>query len=106
MAAVPDQPRRRPLWRVVAGVVLYSLFAPPALLALPLAGLVLASRPRSRGDAVLAFAALAFGVVWLWQPGDLADQVVRAAAVIGTTAFVLTAVTTSWSVAHRAIVSI
>ena len=106
MTAVPSQPRPRPTWRVVAGVVLFCLFAPATLFALPLAGLVFAGRPRTRADAIIAMAAAGFSLWWLWQPGDLADQVLRAAAVMGTAAFVLTAVLTSWSVTHRALVSI
>ncbi|HEY2825740.1 MAG TPA: DUF2232 domain-containing protein [Gemmatimonadales bacterium] len=106
MTAAPGQPPRVSLRRAVVGVVLYCFFAPAALLALPLAALLLASRPRTRGDAFLAIVAGGFSLWWLWQPGDLADQVLRAAAVMGTAAFVLTALATQWSVTHRAVVAI
>lgn len=106
MTAASGQPPRGSLRRVVVGAVLYSLFAPAALLALPLAGLLLAARPRSRGDALLAALAGGFGVWWLLQPGDLADQVMRAAAIIGTVVFAGVAIHTTISVTHRALAAV
>ncbi len=90
-------------WRILAAVLVFSFFAPVALFLLPLAALLLASPPhpaRVKGFAV--FAAL-FGVFWLTQPGELPDQMVRAATAIVVCVFVPVTFFTRAEVTHRVI---
>ncbi len=87
-----------------AGIA-FVILAPIGLLTLPLAGMVLATRARSRHGIA---AALLGGVSlwWLAQVGNPPDQVVRAAAVVGSTVFVATLVSMTWSHTHRSLVAI
>lgn len=86
-------------------MIAFTLFA-PALLALPLAGLLLASRPRSAREVGLATFSATIAGWWMVQGGDIADQVLRAAALMATSLFVVASTTTRASVVHRALGSL
>jgi hypothetical protein len=60
------------------------LFAPPVLVFGPLAGLLLLARPRTLREWLWFLATAAWSALWLHQPGDLAGQFARAAAVLLT----------------------
>ena len=87
-----------------AGIA-FALFAPIGLLTLPLAGMVLATRARSRHGVAAALLA-GVSLWWLAQVGNPPDQVVRSAAVIGSAVFVATLVSMTWSHTHRSLVAI
>ena len=70
-----------------AGIV-FAIAAPIGLLIVPLAGLVLVTRFRRPGAVVTASLFTGISLWWLAQIGDPTDQVIRAAAVMGSAAFV------------------
>jgi hypothetical protein len=65
----------------------YLLLAPPVLLFGPLAGLLLLSRPASFREWLWLLGAATLSAIWLNQPGGLAGQFARAAAVLLTGTF-------------------
>jgi hypothetical protein len=65
----------------------YLLLAPPVLLFGPLAGLLLLSRPSTTREWVWLLVAGTWSALWLNQPGGLAAQFARAAAVLLTGTF-------------------
>lgn len=89
--------------RLVLAAVGFGIVAPPALFALPLAALLMASRPRTTPEYVAVATAGAFALWWLLTPGDLPDQLVRAAALFVTLTFTLTTLRTRASVTHRSL---
>ena len=84
----------------------FTILAPTGALTLPLAALVLLSRPGRRGYVATASVAAGISLWWLAQIGDPPDQVVRAAVVIGTATFILTLAYTSLTLTHRSLVSV
>jgi hypothetical protein len=66
----------------------FLLVAPPVFLLGPLGGLLLVSRPSTGREWVWLLGLLAWSAVWLQQTGSLGGQLVRAAAVLVTGAFV------------------
>ncbi len=94
------------LGRLVAGAIAFAVVAPLALAALPLAVLLLASSPRTRGETVTAGIAAGFSAWWLLQPGDPPDQMVRAAAVFATAIFAVATFRTRLSVIHRGMAAV
>lgn len=60
----------------------------PVLVLGPLAGLLLMSRPRTTREWIWIVVAVSSSLVWLAQQGNLAGQVLRAAAVLLTGAYV------------------
>ncbi len=94
------------LGRLVAAVAAFALVAPPALLALPLAALLAAARPRAKVEFVTLGVAAGIGGWWLFARGALPDQTLRAAAVFATVLFVTASLRTRLSVTHRALVAI
>ena len=68
--------------------LLYLLGAPPVFLLGPLAGLTLLSRPSTLRESLWLGASTAWIAIWLWQPGGVALQALRAAGVLATGAFV------------------
>jgi hypothetical protein len=84
----------------------YGLAAPLAVIALPLAALLLPAAPPSRRGRVAAGLAGGFALWWLLGAGDLPDQALRAAALMSTVAFVLLSRRTLWSFTHRALASL
>jgi hypothetical protein len=102
---VPSEAPRGGLGRLIAAGVLFGLAAPIALAALPLAALLLVSRPRSAGELLVAGVAGGFALWWLLVPGALPEQMLRAAAVVGTAAFVGATLWTKWAFTHRALLA-
>jgi hypothetical protein len=76
------------------------------MVVVPLAALLLLSRPASRGELVAALVATGFGLWWLAGRGTLADQVVRGATLIAGVAFALATRYTRGTVTHRVILSV
>ncbi len=93
----------RGLGRLVVAAIAFGILAPPALFALPLAALLLASRPRTAPEFIAL--ALAGGVAlwWLMAAGDLPDQLLRAAALFAAIVFTVTSLRTRATVTHRAL---
>ncbi|MBI4420890.1 MAG: DUF2232 domain-containing protein [Gemmatimonadetes bacterium] len=81
----------------------FGLFAPATLFILPLAALLIASRPRTGAERLAAALAGGISLGWLLAPGELPEQVVRAAAVLTTTAFVAASFMTRATFIHRAL---
>jgi hypothetical protein len=65
----------------------YLLLVPPAFMLGPLAGLLLLSHPRTAREWVWIVVAAGASLLWVQQPGTLAGQVVRTAAVQLTGAY-------------------
>ncbi len=91
---------------LVFGAGMFAIFAPIGLLTVPLAGLVLVTRFRRLRAVVTASLLTGISLWWLAQIGDPPDQVIRAAAVMGSAAFVVTFLSTSWSLTHRSLAAI
>ncbi len=91
---------------LVAAAILFLTVAPLALIALPLAALLVMSPPRSSRATFVAAVAGGFGLAWLAQTGNLPDQLVRSATLIAATVFVLSARYTAASVTHRALIAV
>ena len=88
-----------------AGIV-FALLVPIGLLTVPLAGLVLVTRFGRLSAVVTAALLTGVSLWWLAQIGDPPDQVIRVAAVMGSAAFVVTFLSTSWSLTHRSLAAI
>ncbi len=91
---------------LVFGAGMFAIFAPIGLLTVPLAGLVLVTRVQRLRAVVTASLLTGFSLWWLAQIGDPPDQVIRVAAVMGSAAFVVTFLSTSWSLTHRSLAAI
>ena len=104
----PSEPLRRGLGllMMVGAAFVFAVLAPIGLLTLPLAALVFCSHPIPRRHRLAAALAGGISLWWLAQFGDPPDQVVRAAAVIGTAAFTMAVAFTSWSLIHRSLVAV
>ncbi len=85
------------------GATAFSVVAHPGLFALPFAILLLVSRPQTRVEHVALGVAGGFALWWLLSPGNLPDQVVRAAALFSALAFTVTTLRSKASVTHRAL---
>jgi hypothetical protein len=96
----------RGLWGPVLAVILFSAVAPLGMVAVPLAALLLLSRPASRGEGFALLVAAGFGLWWLASQGTVADQVVRAATLIGAVTFALATRYTRGTVTHRVLLSV
>jgi Predicted membrane protein (DUF2232) len=94
------------LVRVALLALAFSAVAPAGLWLVPLAGLLLASRPRTRSEVAVAAALGALALLWLWQRGDPPDQLARGVAVLGAAAFVLATFYSSGTVTHRALLAV
>ena len=66
----------------------YLLVAPPVFLLGPLVGLLLVSRPASWREWVWLVGLVAWSAIWLEQAGGLGGQLIRAAAVLVSGAYV------------------
>jgi hypothetical protein len=102
----PEQARTRGLARVAIVALVFSAVAPAGLWLVPLAVLLLASRPRTRSEVATAMVLGALALLWLLQRGDPPDQLARGVAVIGAAAFVLATVYSSGTVTHRALLAV
>lgn len=94
------------LGRVLFASLAFAAFAPVGMLALPLAGLLLASRPAARRERIALALTAAFGLWWLMLPGTIADQVVRAATLLAAATFVLATRYSRSTVTHRALLAL
>jgi hypothetical protein len=81
--------------------VLYGFAAPVAVIALPLAILLLLAGPRSFRARLGAGIAGGFALWWLLGPGELPEQTLRAAALMASVAFAILSRRTGWSSTHR-----
>lgn len=88
-------------WRVLAALLAFAFFAPMGLFTLPLAALLVMSRPHRTSVALVTMAAGGFSLAWVFQVGELPDQVVRAGAVIAVAVFMPVTFFTRSSVGHR-----
>src|SRR2546426_8368272 len=86
MQAASPAPAPRP-WRLVAGTVAFAAWAPPSLVGLPFAALMLATRPRARAEWLPALAVGVTSIALLVAPaGDLLTGLVRAYIVLAPAA--------------------
>jgi hypothetical protein len=90
----------------VVAALLFSAVAPIASVAIPLAGLLLVSRPQRSVEVAVAGGAAGFGAWWLLSAGELPDQLVRAAVLFSTVLFVLTTLRSRLSVTARALLAV
>jgi len=88
------------------GALTQALVAPVALVALPVACLLLVARSRRPIAVAAGIASGLFAVSWLLSTGELPDQVMRSAAVVTTAAFAVTSAQTRWTFTHRALFSL
>src|SRR5437879_12431156 len=87
MQAASPAPAPRP-WRLVAGTVAFAAWAPPSLVGLPFAALMLATRPRARAVWLPALAVGVTSIALLVAPaGGRLAGLVRAYLVLATAAF-------------------
>lgn len=93
------------LGRVVAATIAFVLLAPAALVTVPLAALLLVSRPSAPGELVAAGVTMGYSVWWLLQPGALPDQVLRTVCLAGALVYVTATLATRLSFPHRVIVA-
>lgn len=86
--------------------MLYGLAAPLAVIALPLALLLLPARPQTVRARLVGAVAGGFALWWLLGPGELPEQTLRAAALMAAVAFTLLSRRTGWSSTHRALAAL
>jgi hypothetical protein len=91
---------------VLLATILFVLFAPAALFALPLALLLAATPPRTTREIIVAAIAGSFSLAWLITAGELPDQLMRAGTVVAVAVFVPGALYTRTTVTHRALLAI
>lgn len=91
------------LGRLVLGTVLFMVFVPVPLLAFPLALLLAVTPGRTGAEVFTGVAAAGASLAWLLQPGPFPDQLVRAALVLVTVAYVAATTMTRLSFTHRAL---
>ena len=106
--SVSSEPRKGGLGMLLlfAAGIAFAFFAPIGLLTVPLASMVLVTRFGRSGSVFTVSLLSGISLWWLVQIGDPSDQVVRAAALIGTAAFVTTTMLTNWSLTHRSLAAI
>src|SRR5205823_950944 len=87
---VPGPQGTEARWRLLLGTAAFVVWAPPSLLGLPLAGLLLATRPRTTAEwgAAGGVGVLSAGLLLL-PATDLLTGFVRAYTVLVTAAFVV-----------------
>lgn len=91
------------LGHLIVGGIAFIILAPLGLAAIPLAALLLVSRPRSTPEMVVAGVCAGFGLWWLAVPGELPDQLLRAAVISVTALYVMATLWTRLSFTHRAL---
>ncbi len=93
-------------WRLALGVLAFAVLAPISLVGLPFAGLLVAARPRTKGEWLAALlAGGGSGALLLTPASGLLDAFTRAWTVLVTVAFAASAVLRParfWSLALRA----
>ncbi len=98
-------PRPQDMWRLLAATLVFLAFAPIALVATPVAALLLRSGARRPGELVALAITAALSVGWLLNVGTLPDQVLRAVVVITAAVFALSAAGVR-QVPHRALLAV
>jgi hypothetical protein len=94
------------LGRVVLGTIAFALVAPIAFVTVPLATLLIASRPSAPVEVIASGVAVGYSLWWLIQSGTLPDQVLRAACLIGALVYLWTSLRTRWSFPHRSLLAV
>lgn len=84
----------------------FAAVAPVGLCLVPLAALLVASRPRRQAEGIAAAVVAGMALIWLARPGDPPDQLARAAAVIAGATFVLATCYSRSTVTHRALLAV
>jgi len=87
------------------GALAQALATPVALVALPTAALLLLLGRGTRARAMGVLVGLP-ALAWLLTPGDLPDQVMRAAAVLASMAFAIVSTRTEVRFTHRALLAL
>jgi len=100
-----EQAPRGGLGRLLPAWVVLAVFVPPGVAAIPLAGLLLVSHPRTGRELLVTGIAGGAGVWWLLQAGELPDQFLRAAVVIATAVLVALTLLSRTSFSHRAMLA-
>lgn len=98
-----ERTRERGLGRVVLATLAFAAFAPVGLCLVPLAALLVASRPRRQSEGIAAAVVAGMALVWLARAGEPPDQLSRAVAVLAGAAFVLATLYSRSTVTHRAL---
>ena len=101
-----ERPAGGGLGRLVAAAVAFALVAPAALVALPLALLLAFTPLGNRGAVVFTGIAAGYSAWWLLGPGELPDQLLRAALVLSATLFVALTLRTRLTFTHRAVAAL
>jgi hypothetical protein len=101
-----EQTRLRGLGRVAFTALAFSAVAPAGLWLVPLAVLLVASRPRARSEVAAAVLLTALALLWLLGRGDPPDQLARGAAVLGGATFALATFYSSGTVTHRGLLAV
>ena len=106
MPVPSERAPRGGLGRLLLSLAVFSLFAPAALFALPLAALVGTSPGKTKPEFLLGAMAGGYSLWWLLQSGELPDQVVRAALVLASAVFVALTLRSRASFTHRALAAV
>ncbi len=106
MAPASEGTRQGGAWRLTVGALLFATVAPVASVAVPLAGLLAVSRPRRTAEFVVGGLSGGFGMWWLLQPGDLPEQLLRAAVLFTTIIFVIMTARSRLAVTSRALIAV
>lgn len=94
------------LRRLVLASLVFAVFAPVGLVVVPLVGLLMLSRPVTRAERLALMVAVGVGLWWLARTGTVADQVVRAAALLAGATFALLTKYGRGSVTHRGLLAV
>lgn len=105
MSVRPEPPDGRRLGPLLAGTLLYVLFAPIGLVVLPLGMLLLFSNPTGRRERIALLGSAFFAIWWLLGVGEAPEQTVRAAALIGAVAYATMTVTSKISTTHKGLLA-
>lgn len=103
-ATEPQGPRAS--WGAVAVLAGFLLMAPPIFFFGPLAGLLLLCGPRRFREWLWLLAAVLWTVLWAREPGGLALQVVRAAGVLVSGAWLVAVPFPSRSLVSRGLLAV
>lgn len=90
---------------MLAGTLLYLLFAPIGLVVLPLGMMLLFSNPTGVRERMAMLGSAFFGIWWLLGVGEAPEQTVRAAALIGAVVYAGMTVTSNVSTTHKGLLA-
>jgi hypothetical protein len=106
MVPASEGTRQGGVWRLTVAALLFATVAPVASAAVPLAGLLAVSRPRRTAELVVGAVSAGFGMWWLLQPGQLPEQLLRAAVLFTTIIFVIVSVRSPLALTNRALIAV